>query len=87
MQYTWFVYIIRCENDSLYTGCTNHLIRRWNKHVSGNGAKYLRAHKPEKVVFVEPHPDQSHACKREYEIKQLSKKQKEALVKDLISAK
>ncbi|MDR9417551.1 GIY-YIG nuclease family protein [Gracilimonas sp.] len=81
MKNEWFVYMIRCENESLYTGCTNHLIRRWNEHLEGKGAKYLSAHKPEKVVFVENHPDQSTACKREYEIKQFTRQGKEALIK------
>jgi putative endonuclease len=76
----WFVYIIRCTDGSLYTGCTNHVIRRWKEHANGEGAKYLKAHKPKEVVFVEEHPDQSAACKREYEIKQYSKKKKEGLV-------
>jgi len=77
----WFTYIIRCSNGSLYTGSTNHIIRRWNQHLDGNGAKYLRAHEPREMVYVEKHPTQSDACKREYRIKQLSKKEKEALIK------
>ena len=77
---TWFVYMIRCDNGSLYTGSTNNVIRRWHKHRSGDGAKYLQAHNPTSVVYVEEHPDRSQACKREYEIKQLSKKKKESLV-------
>jgi len=79
---SWFVYIIRCKNGSLYTGSTNHLIRRWRKHKSGNGAKYLQANNPKSVAYVEEHPDRSRACKREYEIKQFSKKQKESLIND-----
>ncbi|MGM0589041.1 MAG: GIY-YIG nuclease family protein [Bacteroidota bacterium] len=77
---TWYVYIIRCINGNLYTGCTNHVIRRWHQHVEGKGAKYLRAHPPQKLVYVEELDNQSQACKREYEIKQLSKQQKEALL-------
>ena len=77
---TWFVYIIRCTNGSLYTGCTNHMIRRWHEHRKGNGAKYLRANKPKGVVYIEEHPDRSKACKREYQIKQFAKQEKEALV-------
>jgi len=78
---TWFVYIIRCSDGSLYTGCTNNVIRRWHQHRSGTGARYLRAHTPESLVYMEPLSHRSAACKREYEIKQYSKKQKEALVK------
>ena len=80
MRSSWFVYMIRCTNGSIYTGCTNNLIRRWNQHVQGKGAKYLKAHAPKEVVFVESHPNQSEACSREYEIKQFSKKNKEALI-------
>ena len=77
---TWFVYMIRCIDGSLYTGSTNHVIRRWHQHSQGNGAKYLQAHEPKAVVFVEEHPNRSAACKREYEIKQYSKQDKEALI-------
>jgi putative endonuclease len=77
---TWFVYIIRCTDGSLYTGSTNHVIRRWNKHKQGKGAKYLQSHDPDKLVFVEEHADRSAACKREYEIKQYAKKEKESLI-------
>ncbi|MEX1137323.1 MAG: GIY-YIG nuclease family protein [Balneolales bacterium] len=43
----WFTYIIRCTNGNLYTGSTNHMIRRWHQHREGTGAKYLWAHDPE----------------------------------------
>ncbi len=76
---TWFVYMIRCANGSLYTGSTNHVIRRWHQHRRGMGAKYLQANEPEEVVFVEEHADRSEACRREYRIKQLSKQEKESL--------
>ncbi|MCW9706546.1 GIY-YIG nuclease family protein [Fodinibius salsisoli] len=76
----WFVYMIRCTNGSLYTGSTNNVIRRWHQHRRGNGAKYLQAHEPKEVVFVEEHPNRSKACQREYEIKQLNKHEKEALI-------
>lgn len=80
MNQTWFTYIIRCSNGSLYTGSTNHIIRRWHQHRQGTGAKYFRSHRPKSMVFVEEHPDRSAACRREYEIKQFSKREKEALV-------
>ncbi|MDR9416144.1 MAG: GIY-YIG nuclease family protein [Gracilimonas sp.] len=82
MQQNWVVYMIRCVNGSIYTGCTNHLIRRWNQHIQGKGAKYLKAHTPKEIVFVEPHPNQSEACSREYEIKQFPKHKKEALIEE-----
>ena len=79
---TWFVYMIRCANGSLYTGCTNHVIRRWHEHRQGKGAKYLKVHEPKAVVYVEEQPDRSQACRREYEIKQLAKHEKEDLAAD-----
>jgi putative endonuclease len=79
---SWFVYMIRCIDDSLYTGSTNHVIQRWYQHREGNGAKYLRANTPKELVFIEEHPDRSEACKREYQIKQLSKQDKESLIRE-----
>lgn len=79
---TWFVYMIRFTDGSLYTGSTNHVIRRWHQHRQGRGSKYLQARDPNAVVFVEEHPDRSEACKREYQIKQFSKREKEALITD-----
>ena len=78
----WFIYMIRCNDGSLYTGSTNHIIRRWHQHRVGNGAKYLRSHKPVELVHVESFKDQSSACKREYAIKQLTKSEKESLISD-----
>ncbi|MAL17103.1 MAG: hypothetical protein CL670_06105 [Balneola sp.] len=81
---TWFVYIIRCMDGSLYTGCTNHVIRRWNQHKKGKGARYLRAHIPKSLVYVEELANRSKACKREYQIKQYPKKEKEELIANSI---
>ncbi|WP_138431958.1 GIY-YIG nuclease family protein [Fodinibius saliphilus] len=80
---SWFVYMIRCFNGNLYTGSTNHLVRRWHKHKEGKGAKYLRSNEPKAVVYVEEHSNRSEACKREYEIKQFSKEEKELLVSNV----
>ena len=80
---TWFVYIIRCKDGSLYTGTTNHVINRWRKHKNGSGAKYMQAHEPQALVLLEEYPDRSRACKREYEIKQFSKQEKEALIAEI----
>lgn len=76
----WFIYMIRCNDGSLYTGSTNHVIRRWHQHLMGNGAKYMKAHRPVELVYVETHIDRSAACKREYAIKKLSKSEKELLI-------
>ncbi len=58
------------------------MIRRWNQHVDGSGAKFLRAHKPEEMVFIEQHSNRSDVCKREYQIKRLSKNRERSLDKE-----
>ena len=77
---TWFVYMIRCTDGTLYTGSTNHVIRRWHQHRRGDGAKYLKAHKPKEVVYVELFPNRSQACSREYQIKQFTTQENESLI-------
>lgn len=74
------MYMVRCKNNSLYTGWTTDLGARIKKHVSGTGAKYTHAFKAEQMVYFEEVEDKSAALKREYAIKQLSKKAKEALI-------
>ncbi len=73
--------MVRCKDDSLYTGVTTDLTRRTKEHNSINkGAKYTRNKQPVTLVFHIEKQDRSDACKYEYEIKQLTKKQKEALI-------
>ena len=77
----WFVYIVKCRDDSLYTGVTNDLDNRLQQHNHGKyGARYTRARRPVELVFCEPHPDKSSAMKRESEIKKLERKQKLDLI-------
>ncbi|WP_425446630.1 GIY-YIG nuclease family protein [Dethiothermospora halolimnae] len=76
-----YVYILRCKDNSLYTGWTTDIDRRVKEHNSGKGAKYTRARRPVKLAYYEEHNNKSNAAKREYEIKQFSKKKKEELVK------
>ena len=66
---TYYVYILRCRDGSLYTGLTNDLPRRWALHVSGRGAKYTRAHPPEAVAALWRCVDKSVAARLEYAIK------------------
>lgn len=77
----WTVYILKCVDDSLYTGITNDLEKRISDHESGNGAKYTRGRGPFKIVHTEQHPDRSSASKREFDIKKLSREQKTVLIK------
>ncbi|MBP7700484.1 GIY-YIG nuclease family protein [Candidatus Woesebacteria bacterium] len=72
----WFVYILKCGDNSLYTGSTTDLEKRLAKHSSGLGAKYTRSHLPVKLVYFEKLSSKSLAFKREAEIKRLSRKEK-----------
>jgi putative endonuclease len=77
----WFVYLIQTENNKLYCGITTDVERRFEEHKNNpKGAKFTKANKPKKVVYVEECKDRSTASKREYEIKRMTKKEKETLV-------
>ncbi len=76
----WMVYIIRCSDDSLYTGITTDLPRRFTQHATGSGAKYFRARRPVEIVFSETGHSRSSASRREREIKLLDRNAKLALV-------
>ena len=76
----WFVYMLRCRDNSVYTGITNNLNKRIEAHMSGNGSKYLRGRLPVKLIYKENFLNRSHASKREIEIKKLQKKEKELLI-------
>ncbi|MGJ9460245.1 GIY-YIG nuclease family protein [Oceanobacillus sp. CF4.6] len=77
------VYILRCKDDSLYTGYTNNLEHRLKMHESGKGAKYTRGRGPFVVVFVERFKTKEEAMQKEYQIKQLSRKDKKLLIGEL----
>ena len=68
----FYVYILQCCDSSYYTGYTNNLQERTKQHLNGKGAKYTKAHKPERVAYVENYNSRSQAMKREREIKKLS---------------
>ncbi|WCK53444.1 GIY-YIG nuclease family protein [Aneurinibacillus sp. Ricciae_BoGa-3] len=76
----YYVYIIRCKDNSLYTGYTNDVTARLKKHNEGKAARYTRGRAPVELAYIEEMADKSAAMRREYEIKQYSKKQKEKLV-------
>ncbi|GLX82824.1 GIY-YIG nuclease family protein [Thalassotalea eurytherma] len=79
---SWYVYFVRCADNSLYGGITTDLKRRVAEHNNDNkkGAKYTRTRRPVTLVYSEQCLDKSSAAKREYQIKHLSKKAKELLV-------
>lgn len=76
-----YTYILKCKDDSLYTGWTNDLKKRITSHNTGKGAKYTKARRPVELVYYEEFQTREEAMKREYAIKQLSRKEKEALIK------
>lgn len=80
----WFVYIVRCADNSLYTGITTDLERRLSEHNGEGGARYTRSRQPVELVYQEEAGSRSEASKREMAIKQLKRKQKETLVNQLV---
>lgn len=77
----WTVYILKCNDDSYYTGITNDLDKRLSDHSRGKGAKYTRGRAPYEVVYKEYLTNRSEASIREIEIKKLSRAEKEELIK------
>ena len=78
---SWFIYMVRCADNSLYTGIAKDVERRILEHNSGDtsGAKYTKARRPVELVYQEACKSRTIASKREYEIKQLSRQEKEEL--------
>lgn len=76
----WYVYLLRCADDTLYTGCTNAPQRRLQQHNAGQGAKYTRSRCPVTLVYLEQVEDRSQALRREAALKRLSRKEKLALI-------
>ena len=82
MEQTWHLYILRCRDNSLYTGITNDVEKRFQAHQSGKGAKYTRGRGPLELVYREECGDHSAALKREAEIKKLPRERKLALIEE-----
>lgn len=75
-----YVYLLRCADDTLYTGWTNDIARRVAQHQAGRGAKYTRARLPVSLAYYELLPDATAARKREYTLRHLSRRVKLALI-------
>ena len=82
---TWFVYILRCADGSLYTGITNDLPRRLVQHNAGTASRYTRSRLPAVLAHQETQASRSLALKRELAIKALSRQEKESLIRDHIT--
>lgn len=76
----WCVYIILCSDDSLYTGITTDLSRRYQQHAGQKGAKYFRGRQPKQLVYIEKGHDRRTASQREAHIKTLSRQAKLSLL-------
>lgn len=77
----YFVYIVRCADGTYYTGWTTNLTRRVAAHNRGaNGAKYTKSRRPVTLVYAERAETKHEAMRREYAIKQLSRRAKESLI-------
>lgn len=75
-----YIYILRCRDESLYTGWTNNLEKRIDTHRKGKGAKYTRSRLPVSLVYFESFDRPGEARKREAAIKKMSRKEKLALI-------
>ena len=76
----WQVYILLCSDNSLYTGITTDITRRFQQHVDGCGAKYFRGRQPLQVVYLEAEHSRASASRREAFIKRLKRAEKEHLL-------
>jgi predicted GIY-YIG superfamily endonuclease len=78
---TWFVYIVQCADESLYTGIATDVDRRLEQHNAGTASRYTRSRLPVRVVYQETQATRSLALKREAAIKAMSRQKKEALIR------
>jgi len=77
----YYLYILQCQDKSLYTGITNNLERRFLEHKNKKGGHYTASHKAQKIVYFERFQTKNKALKREAQIKSLKRKAKLALIK------
>ena len=77
----WFVYIIQASDDSLYTGITTDIGRRWQQHLTGKGgARYFHGREPKRLMYLQGGYSRQSASRREAEIKKLTRQQKQLLL-------
>ena len=79
----WTLYLIECQDGSIYTGIAIDVAARYAAHLSGKGARYTRSHPPARLLATLEYPDHSSALKAEYRVKQLSAAAKRAFVAEL----
>ncbi len=82
---TWYLYIIKCSDDTLYTGISIDVAKRIKRHNSGHGAKSIKGKLPVLLVYHEPHESHLSAARREREIKRWKRSQKLKLIEEKYS--
>ena len=80
METNWYLYILRCKDNTLYTGITTDVPRRLEAHRSGKGAKYTRGRAPLQLVYQEMCENHGEALRREWEVKAMTRAQKEQMI-------
>ncbi len=78
----WLLYVLKCRDNTLYTGITLDVSRRVQQHNSGTASRYTRSRLPVMLIFSEPCRSRSQALKKEYAMKRLSRKKKEEYLRD-----
>jgi putative endonuclease len=79
---TWFLYILKCGDGTLYTGITNDMQRRLRQHNDGSASRYTRSRLPVKLIYREPCRSRSLALRKEWAIKRLPRKEKEHYIRN-----
>ncbi|MCH9025079.1 MAG: GIY-YIG nuclease family protein [candidate division Zixibacteria bacterium] len=77
----WYLYMVRCADDTIYTGISIDVQARIDKHNRGRGAKYTSTRLPVKLIYYESQPDRISAMKREIQVKRWSRSMKENLAR------
>lgn len=77
----WYIYLLKCGDNSLYTGITNDIEKRLTSHREGKGSKYVRSRLPIKLVHQEEYNLKEEASRRELEIKSWPREKKLVLIK------
>ena len=83
MEQKWYVYILRCLDDTLYTGITNNIERRLKAHNAGTASKYTRSRRPVTMIYQEEAETKGDALRRELAIKTMTRSQKQSLIEQL----
>jgi len=78
----WLLYVLKCRDNTLYTGITLDVSRRVQQHNSGTASRYTRCRLPVTLIFSEPCRSRSQALKKEYAMKRLSREKKEEYLRD-----